>query len=76
MLRRLRPGDGTHHMMLGATRRVTNPTACHEVRLLCPDSDRGPGFMFCDAGVIAFSIARADLEAGRFDRAIADSQGG
>ena len=77
MLRRLCPAvEGSHHMMLGATQRMTNPTACGDVRLLCLDSDRGPGFMFCDAGVIEFSIARDDLAAGRFDRAIADSQGG
>lgn len=68
--------DGSHHMMLGAAQRVTNPTASPGVRLLCLDSDRGLGFNFCDAGVIEFWIDPEDLAARRFDRARARTAGG
>lgn len=68
--------DGSHHMMLGATQRVTNSTLSPGVRLLCLDSDRGLGLNFCDAGVIEFWIDPADLAARRFDRVRAQTAGG
>lgn len=62
--------------MLGPAQVKTNSTAGSGVRLLCLDSDYGPGMMFCDCGVLEYWIDPADLAAGRFERAYANTAGG
>lgn len=66
----------SQHLMLGPPQRKTNSTAGSGVRLLCLDSDYGPGMMFCDCGVIEYWISPEHLAAGRFDQAYADTAGG
>jgi Domain of unknown function (DUF1963) len=64
------------HLMLGPAQQKTNSTAGGGVRLLCLDSDYGPGMMYCDCGVLEYWISPADLAALRFDRVVAHSAGG
>ena len=66
----------SQHLMLGPAQRITNSTAGAGVRLLCLDSDYGPGMMFCDCGVIEYWISPEHLAAGRFDQAYANTAGG
>jgi Domain of unknown function (DUF1963) len=66
----------SQHLMLGPAQTITNSTARGGVRLLCLDSDYGPGMMFCDCGVIEYWIAPEDLAAQRFDRVRAETAGG
>lgn len=66
----------SEHVMLGFTQFKTNSTQGKGVRLLLLDSDYGPGFMFCDAGVIEYWIDPEDLAASRFERAYALTAGG
>ncbi|WP_146038103.1 DUF1963 domain-containing protein [Tabrizicola aquatica] len=65
----------SQHLMLGPAQRKTNSTAGQGVRLLCLDSDYGPGMMFCDCGVLEYWIDPKDLAARRFDRAVAQTAG-
>lgn len=46
------------------------------MRLLCLDSDYGPGMMYCDCGALEYWITPKDLKAGRFDLAYACTAGG
>ena len=62
--------------MLGPAQAKTNSTAGGGVRLLCLDSDYGPGMMFCDCGVLEYWIRPEDLAALRFDKAYANTAGG
>jgi hypothetical protein len=66
----------SQHLMLGPAQTKTNPTEGSGIRLLCLDSDHGPGMMFCDGGVIEYWIAPEDLAALRFDRVRAETAGG
>ncbi|MDZ4088011.1 MAG: DUF1963 domain-containing protein [Tabrizicola sp.] len=66
----------SQHLMLGPAQTKTNSTEGSGIRLLCLDSDYGPGMMFCDGGVIEYWIAPEDLAALRFDRVRAETAGG
>ncbi len=66
----------SQHLMLGPAQVKTNSTAGSGIRLLCLDSDYGPGMMYCDCGVLEFWIRPDDLAARRFDRATAYTAGG
>jgi hypothetical protein len=68
--------EQSQHLMLGPAQVKTNSTAGSGIRLLCLDSDYGPGMMFCDCGVVEYWIDPADLAARRFDRAYASTAGG
>lgn len=64
------------HLMLGPAQTKTNSTAMSGIRLLCLDSDYGPGMMYCDGGVLEYWISPEDLAARRFDRVRAETAGG
>jgi hypothetical protein len=66
----------SQHLMLGPAQTKTNSTEMAGVRLLCLDSDYGPGMMFCDCGVLEYWIMPDDLAALRFNRATAATAGG
>ena len=66
----------SQQLMLGPTQTKTNSTAGSGIRLLCLDSDYGPGMMFCDCGVLEYWIEPEDLAALRFERVTALTAGG
>jgi uncharacterized protein YwqG len=64
------------HRMLGSGEGVQSDLEADEVLLLQLGSDwKGPRFMWWDAGIIRFSIARDDLAKRRFNRAVAVIEG-
>ncbi|MEM6679155.1 MAG: DUF1963 domain-containing protein [Pseudomonadota bacterium] len=67
---------GSHHLMLGASQRVTNPTQRRGTRLLVLDSDLALDFMFCDCGVVEYWISLDRLVAKDFRTATASTNGG
>ncbi|MEM8596606.1 MAG: DUF1963 domain-containing protein, partial [Pseudomonadota bacterium] len=67
---------GSHHLMLGASQRVTNPTQRRGTRLLVLDSDMALDFIFCDGGVVEYWIAPDRLAAKDFRTATASTNGG
>ena len=69
---------GGHHQMLGFAQdsQGFGPPSDSHVLLLQLASDKGVDFMFCDLGEIQFWIDEGDLAARRFDRIIANTQGG
>lgn len=67
-----------HHQLLGhapASQDVSD-RAAKNILLLHLVSDPGVDFSFCDCGEVQFWIAAEDLAARRFERAIANTQGG
>ena len=72
----LRQTSGQWHMMLGAPQSRTNQTGGRGIRLLCLDTDPGPGFVFCDGGVVEYWIDPGALRTRRFDKAYALTAGG
>lgn len=64
------------HFLLGAYDGRMNSTGGYGIRLAQFASDSDVGFMFCDCGVIDFSISAEDLDAGLWDRAWAGTAGG
>ena len=64
------------HFLLGAYDGRMNATGGYGIRLSQFASDGDMDFMFCDCGVIDFSINPEDLRAGRWDRAWAATAGG
>ncbi|MFP5480412.1 MAG: DUF1963 domain-containing protein [Alphaproteobacteria bacterium] len=66
----------SQHVMPGPAQHKTSSTEGGGRRLLCLDSDYGPGLMFCDCGMLQYRIKPEDLAAHRFDRAVAVTAGG